>query len=65
MLNNSNTVLNIKKLIMSQVFMLDMLSFEVKFILCASSPLILEGHKDCCLNYARKLIFNKKHFCNL
>ena len=39
MLNNSKTVLNIKKIIMYQVFMLNMLSFEVKLILCVSSPL--------------------------
>ena len=38
-LNNSKTVLNIRKLIMSQVFLLDMLSFEVKLILRVSSPL--------------------------
>ena len=38
-LNNSKTVLNIKKLIMSQVFILDTLLFEVKLILRVTSPL--------------------------
>ena len=43
-LNNSKTVLNIGKIIMYQVFMLDMLSFEVKLILRVSSPLNLRLH---------------------
>ena len=38
-LNISKTVLNIKKPTMSHVLTLDMLSFEVKFILRVSSPL--------------------------
>ena len=38
-INNSKAVLNIKQLITTQVFMLDMLSFEVKLILRVSSPL--------------------------
>ena len=35
-INNSKAVLNIKQLITTQVFMLDMLSFEVKLILRVS-----------------------------
>ena len=38
-LNNSKNVLNIKQIIMYQVSMLNMLSFEVKLILRVSSPL--------------------------